>query len=43
MSSTLFSSFVALRRDAGFALMPEIMPIGNEPGLRRGDTRRSCP
>jgi len=29
------------RRDAGLALMPWIMPIGNERGLRGTDTRRS--
>jgi len=29
------------RRDAGLALMPWIMQIGNECGLRGADTRRS--
>jgi hypothetical protein len=29
------------RRDAGLALMPWIMQIGNECGLRGVDTRRS--
>jgi hypothetical protein len=37
----VFFLFEALRRDAGLALMPWIMPIGNEPGLRGADTGRS--
>jgi hypothetical protein len=37
----VFFLFEALRPDAGFALMTRIMPISNEPGLRRADSRRS--
>jgi hypothetical protein len=37
----VFFLFEALRRDAGLALMPWIIPIGNEPTLRSADTRRS--
>jgi glyoxylase-like metal-dependent hydrolase (beta-lactamase superfamily II) len=36
-----FLPFMALRRDAGLALMSWIMPIRNERGLRGTDTRRS--